>query len=70
MRTFVQYLITFCSRTEAARDVIYGKSVGPIVLDKLAKFRGPSLNRSPEIPPEAVGGGIFDSFFASTSDRK
>ena len=27
------------------------------------KFRDPYLNRSREIPPEAVGGGIFDSCF-------
>ena len=27
------------------------------------EFCDPSLNRSREIPPEAAGGGIFDSFF-------
>ena len=27
------------------------------------KFLDPCLNRLREIPPEAVGGGIFDSFF-------
>ena len=44
----------------------------PIVLDKLVKFRfrSPSLKRSHEIPPDAVSGGIFDSFLAITSDRK
>ena len=34
----------------------------PIVLDKHVKFRDPNLNRSQEIPPKAVGGGIFDCF--------
>ena len=70
LRTFVQYLITFCSRTEAAGDVLSGRFVGPIVLDKPVKFCGPTLNRSREIPPEAVRGGIFDSFFAITSGQK
>ena len=37
--------------------------LGPIVPDKPVKFRDPSLNRSREIPSEAVGGGIFDRFF-------
>ena len=49
-------------RPEAASDVISGRYVGPIVLDKCVKFRGPSLNCSREIPPEPVEGGIFDSF--------
>ena len=57
-------LITFGSRPEAASDVVSGMFVGLIVLDKCMKFRGSSLNRSREMPPEAVGGGIFDSFFA------
>ena len=35
----------------------------PIILDKNVKFCDPSLNHSQETPPEAVGGGIFDSFF-------
>ena len=35
----------------------------PFVLDKCVKFCGPSLNCSREIPPEAIGGGIYDSFF-------
>ena len=34
----------------------------PIVADKCVKFRDPYLNRSREIPPEAVGGGIFHFF--------
>ena len=35
----------------------------PIVLDKRVQFCDPSLNRSREIPAEAGGGGMFDSFF-------
>ena len=34
--TFVQYLVTFCSRPEATGDFISGWLVGPIVLDKCA----------------------------------
>ena len=49
---------------------ISGKFVGPIVLDKCVKFHDPSLNPSPKIQLEAVGDGIFDSFFAVTSDQK
>ena len=54
LRTFVQYLIAFCSRPETASDFISGKYV---------KFRDPGLNRSREIPPETVIGDIFDRFF-------
>ena len=46
----------FFSRPEAASDVISGTFLGPIVCDKCAQFR------SREIPPEAVVGGIFESF--------
>ena len=49
-------------QSEAAGDVISDLFVGPVVLDKRAKFHHPSLSRSGEIPPEAVGGGIFDCF--------
>ena len=66
LRTFVQYLMTFCSPLEAASDAISDMSVGPIVLDKDTT----KVNRSGEIPPEAIGGGIFHTFFAVTSDRK
>ena len=34
------------------------------------KFRHPCLNRSREIPREAVGGGISDVFNAISSERK
>ena len=67
LHNFVQYLVTFSSRPEADNDVVSNTFVWPIVLDKYAKFRDPSLNRSREIPAE---GGIFDSFSTITSDRK
>ena len=38
--------------------------LGPVVLDKCVQLRDHSLNHSREIPPEVVGGGIFDSFFS------
>ena len=59
---FVQYLIAVCRRLEAASDVISGRLAGPVALDKHVKFHDPSLNRSREIPPDAVGGGIFIFF--------
>ena len=49
LRTFVQYLIASSSRPEIASDVISGKFVGPVVPDKLVKFRDPGLNRSPDV---------------------
>ena len=67
---FAHFCAAFCSWLEADSDVISGRFVRPIVLDKWVKFRDPRLNSSWEIPPEAVGGGIFDSFFAIASDRK
>ena len=60
--TFVQYLIAFCSRPEAASDVLSGRFVSPIVPDKCEKFSDPHLNHSGAIPPEAVAGGIFGRF--------
>ena len=56
----MQYLVTFCSRPDRDSDVISSKLVGPIVYDTFVKFRDPRLNRSPEIPPEAVGDVVFD----------
>ena len=54
-RTFVQYLIAFCSRPE-------GRFVRLILPDKSVKFRDTRLYRSLEIPPEAVRGSIFNRF--------
>ena len=72
LRTFVQYLIAFCSRPETAGDVLSAIFVRMIVRDKFVKFRDPGLNRSWEIPPEAVEGGIFDRFLKTsiTANRK
>ena len=36
--TCVQYLIAFCSRPEAANDVVSGTVVRPLVPDKSAQF--------------------------------
>ena len=58
----MQYLITFCRRPEATSEVMYGLFVRPVALDESVKLHDPSLNRSPEIPTEAVGGDIFDCF--------
>ena len=55
--------------TEAASDVISGKFVRPVVLDKLAKFHDPSFNISRAIQPEAVG-GFFSTVSPKSSDRK
>ena len=56
LRTFVQHVIAFCSRLEAASDAISGTLMRMDVSDKCVKFRDPRLNRSREIRPEAVGG--------------
>ena len=62
LRTFVQYWITFCSRPQAASDIVSGTFVSLVVLVKRVKFHDPCLNRSWEIPREAARGGIFDCF--------
>ena len=51
------------SLPERDSDVMSGTFVGPIVPDKLVKFRAPHLNHSREIPPEVVGGRICDCRF-------
>ena len=37
-----------------------GRFAGPLVLEKTVKYDDPSLNRSREIPPDAVGYGILE----------
>ena len=60
----MQYLTAFCRRPVTASYVISGRFMRPIiVLDKCVIFRDASLNHSREIPPEAVGGGIFYYWF-------
>ena len=56
---FVQYLVAFCGRQEAASDVIADVIVELIFADKFLKFRDPRLNLSEEIRPKAIGCGIF-----------
>ena len=63
LRTFVQFLIAFCSRLEAASDIISGRLVKLAVLNKCEKFWDPRLNCAPEIRPEAIAGCIFDRLF-------
>ena len=46
LRTFVQYLIAFCSQPDTASDIIFGMFVGPIVDDMPVKLRDSRLNRS------------------------
>ena len=38
LRSFVQYLIAFCSQPETASDIIFSRFVGPIVPNKPVKF--------------------------------
>ena len=62
LRTFVHYLISFCSRPETACDVIFDKFVRLTVPSECVKFRDPRSNRSGEIRPNAVRCGIFSHF--------
>ena len=61
LRNFVQYLIAFCSRSEAASDVISGALVKPTVPGKHVQFRGHRSNHTREIPPEGILGKKIDS---------
>ena len=60
--TFVQYLLHFAADRKqiGMTKVISGTFVRLAVSDNRVKFRDPRLNCSPEIQPEAVGGGSFD----------
>ena len=46
----MQYLIAYCSRPEAAIDIISGMLVGTIVPDKRVKYRDPRLSHSVDAP--------------------
>ena len=72
LRTYEQYLIAFCSRLEAAGDVVSCRFMNPIVLNRRIKLRDPRINSSGEIRPKAVRGGIFNSLFSRwlLPDRK
>ena len=56
----MQHLIAFCSRPDRASDVISDRFVGQNVRNEPLKFCDDRLNRSRDIPLEAVGGVIFD----------
>ena len=66
----MQYLVTFFNRPEGGSDVVSGRYIRLIAIERFVKFGDPYLNRYGEIPPEAVGSGIFDSYFAVTSEGK
>ena len=66
--TLVQYLIEFCSRLEAASDVVTSRFVRLAVPNKCVTFRDPHINRCPEIRPEAVRGAIFQSIYGSSKN--
>ena len=57
-------------RPEVPGDVISDMSMGPTVADKRVKSGSPGTSSSRQMPLEAVAGGIFDSFFTITFDRK
>ena len=59
-------------RQKKVSDVISSRFlyVRPIVPDKQVNFCSPQLSSYRKILPEVVGGGIFDGFFAITSDWK
>ena len=38
LRTFAQYLVAFCTRLEAASDIISGVAVGQVLMDIRVKF--------------------------------
>ena len=62
LRTFVEYLFAFCSRLEAASDVISGIYMRLTIPDKCVQFRDPHLNSPGEILPKAIEGSIFRRF--------
>ena len=49
IRTFVQYLIAFCSRPKAASDIISGVAVEQVGMGVLIKFCNSRSNRSRDI---------------------
>ena len=51
LRTYVQYLVVFCSRLEVASDVV-GRACGAVVPDNLVQFCDPRLNRIEKFHPK------------------
>ena len=66
----MQYSMTFCSRPEAASDVISGMHVSQIVPNKIVKFVGRGLNFFREIRLQVVGDGIINGFFCYNFKQK
>ena len=62
LRTFVQDWIALSSRPQPADDTISRQFVRLAIADQRVYFHVIRLNRSPEIRPEGVGGGIVDRF--------
>ena len=60
--TFVQHLIAFCSRPEVTCDVMFDRSVEPVVPKNCLKFGEPGLNLSREILPEASEAAFLTVF--------
>ena len=58
----MQYLIASYSRPEADSDVVSGRFVGPVVLDKCVKFGGPRLNRLVKFHPKPSEAAFFTFF--------
>ena len=69
LRNFAQYLITFCSRLEAASDVISGRIARPIVVDKRVKLCHPCLKRSRELPSKPLEAAFSTRFSRSLPTR-
>ena len=59
LRTYVQYLIPFCSWIEAASDVISGMYMRQSIFDKAVKFGDPRFNYTHEIWLNVNGDDIF-----------
>ena len=64
LRTFMQYSVTYCSRSEAASGVISGTFLSHVGPDKVEKFRNHVLNRSREVRLHVAGDGILKVFFS------
>ena len=62
LRTCIQYSIAVCSLPEVASRVVSGRYMWLSISGTCVQFCDPSFNRSEEIRPKAVGGGIFGRF--------
>ena len=62
MRTFVKYLITFCSRPKAVSDVISGTFVGRLSSISVSNFVVLAETVLEKLHHKTVGGCILDTF--------